>query len=261
MTDTANMAQPQGPHKPDSSSGKSFRRFLPLGVLVAGLAVFFLLGGQTYLSLQALADNRDMLKDWVAAHRFGAVPAYIAIYAISVAFSVPGATILTIAGGFLFGTLLGGFYAIAGATIGAIAVFLAARTAFGDILRRKAGKRLKKLEAGFRDNAASYLLVLRLVPLFPFWLVNLAPAFFGVPLRVFAVTTFFGIMPGGMVYASVGNGLGAVLAKGANPDLGIIFSPEVLVPILGLAALSMIPVFYRRFGKAVKTDAKTDKES
>lgn len=257
MTDTANMTDKQDlPEMPEKAGPK---RFIPLGVLLAGLAVFFALGGQDYLSLQALADNRAALQDWVAAHKYSAIPAYIAVYALSVAFSVPGATILTIAGGFLFGTLMGGVYAVTGATLGAVAVFMAARTAFRDTLRKRAGKRLKKLEDGFRDNAASYLLVLRLVPLFPFWLVNLAPAFFGVPLRVFAVTTFFGIMPGGLVYASVGNGLGAVLARGGNPDLGIIFQPEVLTPILGLAALSMIPVFYRRFRN--NADSKTDKES
>ena len=127
-----------------------------------------------------------------------------------------------------------------------MAVFLAARTAFGDLLRQKAGNRLKKLEAGFRENALSYMFVLRLVPLFPFWLVNLAPALFGVKLRTYIIATFFGIMPGGLVYAGVGNGLGAVLDAGKTPDLGIIFEPAILLPILGLAALSLIPVIYRR---------------
>jgi uncharacterized membrane protein YdjX (TVP38/TMEM64 family) len=102
------------------------------------------------------------------------------------------------------------------------------------------------MEAGFRENAMSYLLVLRLVPLFPFWLVNLVPAFLGVPLRTYVIGTFFGIMPGTFVYASVGSGLGAILEAGESPDLGIIFKAEILIPLLGLALLALIPVIYKR---------------
>ena len=105
------------------------------------------------------------------------------------------------------------------------------------------------MEAGFQKNAFSYLMVLRLVPLFPFFLVNLAPAFLGVKLRTFMVATFFGIIPGTFVFASVGNGLGAIFDEGGEPNLGIIFQPEVLGPILALAALSLVPVIYKRFSK------------
>ena len=101
------------------------------------------------------------------------------------------------------------------------------------------------MEAGFRENALSYLLVLRLVPLFPFWLVNLVPAFLGVKLRTYVIGTFFGIIPGTLVYASIGNGLGSVLDQGRTPDLGIIFRVDILVPLIGLAVLALIPVGYK----------------
>jgi uncharacterized membrane protein YdjX (TVP38/TMEM64 family) len=113
------------------------------------------------------------------------------------------------------------------------------------------------MEQGFRDNALSYLLFLRLIPLFPFWLVNLVPAFLGVPLWTYVIGTFFGIMPGSIVYTSVGNGLGAVFDQGRTPDLSIIFKPEILLPIIGLAVLSLVPVAY----KAIKGKAITGKAS
>lgn len=199
------------------------------------------------MTLDALKENRAALQTLVAENVVLAAAVYIAIYTVMVAFSVPGALIATLTGGFLFGTVFGGFYTVIGATIGATIVFLAAKTALGDALRAKAGPGIRKMEEGFRENAFSYLMVLRLVPLFPFFLVNLAPAFLGVPLRTYVIATFFGIIPGTFVFASVGNGLGAVFDAGDDPNLGIIFQPEILGPILGLAALSLVPVLYRRF--------------
>jgi len=171
---------------------------------------------------------------------------------------VPGAVWATLAGGFVFGTAVGGIYVITGATLGATAIFLIARYALADMLRRKAGAAIRKMEAGFNENALSYMFVLRLVPLFPFWLVNLVPAFLGVPLRTYVIGTFFGIMPGSLVYVSVGAGLGSVFEQGGSPDLGIIFTPEVLLPILGLAALSLVPVFYKRFKGGRTATVKED---
>jgi uncharacterized membrane protein YdjX (TVP38/TMEM64 family) len=171
--------------------------------------------------------------------------AFIAVYAVAVATSVPGGAVLTIAGGFLFGTVLGTVYAVIGATIGAIAVFLAARTALGEPLRARAGPWLRKMEDGFRDNAVSYMLVLRLVPLFPFWLVNLVPAFLGVSFASYAATTLIGIIPGTVVYASVGNGLGAVVDAGRMPDVNLLTDPEILLPLLALSLLSLVPVVYK----------------
>ena len=232
-----------------AAKGFSFGKLIPLVVLAAGFAAFFLLGLDDYVSLEKLQANRETLQQLVTENLLLMALIYIGIYALMVAFSVPGALVATLTGGFLFGTWFGVFFTVIAATIGATIVFLAAKTALGDVLRAKAGPGIQKMEQGFRENAFSYLMVLRLVPLFPFFLVNLAPAFLGVPLRTYAVATFFGIIPGTFVFSSVGNGLGAIFDRGGEPDLGIIFQPEVLLPILGLAALSLVPVIYRRFSK------------
>jgi len=224
----------------------SLKRLAPLIALAAGLVLFFALGLNRYLSLDALAENRQRLLAWVAGHQLLAVPIYVLIYAAVVAFSLPGATVMTLSGGLLFGWLLGGIWAVIGATIGATLLFLAARTALGEPLRARAGPWLKKLEAGFAKDAFSYMLVLRLVPVIPFFIVNLVPAFLGVKLSIFVITTFLGIIPGAMVYASIGNGLGSVLDAGGRPDLGLFTKPEILLPLVGLALLAMVPVAYKR---------------
>jgi uncharacterized membrane protein YdjX (TVP38/TMEM64 family) len=202
-----------------------------------------LAGGYHYLTLTALAENRDWLCSLVQRWGVAAVVLYIGVYGMLVALSVPGAAVLTIAGGFLFGTWLGALGAIIGATLGATGIFLAARSGLGGLAQR-AGPLVGKLEAGFRADAFNYLLVLRLVPIFPFWLVNLVPALVGVRLLTYVLATFLGIIPGTFVYASLGNGLGSVLEE---PDLGIVFRPSVLVPIVGLALLALIPVGYKRW--------------
>ena len=230
-------------------SGFSLGRLIPLVVLAAGLVAFFVLDLGQYVTLDALKENREFLQTFVAENTALAFTVYMAVYTVMVAFSLPGALIATLTGGFLFGTIFGGLATVVAATIGATIVFLIAKTALGDTLRAKAGPGIQKMEAGFQKNAFSYLMVLRLVPLFPFFLVNLAPAFLGVKLRTFIVATFFGIIPGTFVFASVGNGLGAIFDEGGEPNLGIIFRPEVLGPILALAALSLVPVIYKRFSK------------
>jgi uncharacterized membrane protein YdjX (TVP38/TMEM64 family) len=223
------------------------KRALPLVVLVAGLGAFFVLDLDVYFSLEALKQNRESLQMFVAENGFLAILAFAGLYAVVVAFSLPGGAIMTLAGGFLFGTIVGGMTVVVGATIGATALFLIARTALGDVLWAKAGPFLTKMEDGFRENAMSYLLVLRLVPLFPFWLVNLVPAFLGVPTGTYVIGTFFGIIPGTFVFASVGNGLGALLDAGQDPNLGIIFQPNVLGPLIALALLSLVPVAYKKY--------------
>jgi uncharacterized membrane protein YdjX (TVP38/TMEM64 family) len=222
------------------------RRWLPLALLLLALAAAYASGVHRHLSLATLRDHREALQAFVAARPLGAPLAYVVAYAVATALSLPGAVFLTLAGGFLFGIWLGGLLTVIGATAGAIAIFLIARTALGSGLRARAGPWLARMEAGFRQDALSYLLVLRLVPLFPFWLVNLVPAFLGVPLSTYALATFLGIIPGSLVYASVGNGLGAVLERGQEPDLGLVFAPQVLLPLLGLAALALLPMLYRR---------------
>ena len=221
----------------------SVRRLLPLGLLVAAWIVFMLAGGYRCLTFSALAQNRDWLCGLVQQWGVLAAFVYIMVYATLVALSVPGAAILTIAGGFLFGTWVGGLGAVVGATLGATAIFLAARAGLGGLAQR-AGRLVGKLEAGFRADAFNYLLVLRLVPIFPFWLVNLVPALVGVRLPTYVLATFLGIVPGTFVYASLGNGLGSLVEE---PDLGIIFKPSLLVPIVGFALLALVPVGYKRW--------------
>lgn len=230
----------------DSEAGSAaprrapWRRLLPLAVIAAGAAVGLLLFGDR-LSFETLADNREALELWRDSNYPAAVATFMAAYALAVAFSFPGAVWLTLAAGFLFGTVPATAMVVIAATAGATAIFLAARTGLGDLLRDKAGGWLSRLERGIGENAVSFMLTLRLVPAVPFFVANLAPAFLGVPLRTYLWTTALGIIPGTAVYASVGAGLGAVFAAGERPDLGIIFTLPVLGPLLGLAALSALP--------------------
>lgn len=222
-------------------------RLWPLAVLATGTALFFVLGLHRYVSFEVLRQSRGALLDWVEAYPVAAPLIYMAAYIAMTAFSLPGALLLTLTGGFLFGTVLGGTYTVIGATLGAVALFLAARTALGDMLRAKAGGALAKLEAGFRKDAFNYLLVLRLIPIFPFFVVNLAAAFLGTTLPVFVAATAVGIVPGTFIYASVGNGLGAVFDAGGKPEIGIVFTWPVLGPLIALALLALLPVAYRHF--------------
>jgi len=232
---------------PKKKSVFSPGRIIPLGILAAGLTAFFALDLNQYVSLDALKENRELIQTWVADYGALSALVFAGIYALAVAFSIPGAVFITIAGGFMFGPYLGTVYVVIGATVGAVGVFLAAKYAVGDLLRAKAGPAIKRMEAGFRDNELSYLLILRLVPIFPFWLVNLVPAFLGVSLRTYTIGTLLGIIPGAFVYSLVGDGAGAVLDAGGDLNLGIIFAPRFLAPIIGLAVLACIPIVYKKF--------------
>lgn len=224
----------------------SARRLCPLALLVVGGVLFALLGGRQYLSFAALSANHDWVCAIVQKSPVIAAICFIGTYAGLVALSVPGAALLSIAGGVLFGPWFGGTYAVIAATIGATAVFGAARLGLAGLLA-KAGPQLRRLEAGFRLNALNYLLVLRLVPIFPFWLVNLVAGATGMRLSSYLVATFFGIIPATFVYTSLGSGLGNVIAEGRPPDLHILSRPDVLLPIVGLAVLALAPVVYRHW--------------
>ena len=229
-----------------SSRAISGRRLLPLLLLAVAGALFMLLGGRHYLTFAALAENSGWMRDLVARSSVVAALCFIAVYAGQTAVSVPGGAILTIAGGFLFGLWPGLLYVVMGATIGATAIFLAARAGLGDLARR-AGPRASRLKAGFRADAFNYLLILRLIPIFPFWLVNLVAALAGMRLATYVLGTFLGIIPGSFVFVSLGTGMGDIVAAGRPPDLGIVFRPGVLLPIAGLAVLALMPVLYRRW--------------
>lgn len=225
----------------------TWQRIIPLLVLAAGLVAFFVFGLDEYLTFETLRANRAWLLQQVAESALLTAAIYIVLYILVVAFSLPGGAVMTITGGFLFGQWLGTAYVIFAATIGATILFLAAKTALGDLLRAKAGPFLKKMEAGFQENALSYLLVLRLIPLFPFFIVNLVPAFLGVSLKVFVIATFLGIIPGSFVYATVGAGLGSIFDAGAEFSAGSILTPEIVTALIGLAVLAMLPVAYKKF--------------
>ncbi|EYD73428.1 TVP38/TMEM64 family protein [Limimaricola hongkongensis] len=233
-----------------ASSRPGWARYLPLAVIgVVALAGAVLL--RDVLSFETLRDNREALIAWRDANYALAVAGFIAAYVVIVAFSLPGATVATLTGGFLFGTFPGVVFNVTGATIGAILIFLAARAGLGRRLSRgmdTSEGRLKKIKDGIHENQWSMLFLLRLLPVVPFFVANLLPALVGVGLGAFAITTFLGIAPGALVFTSVGAGLGAVFAAGETPDLGLIFEPHILLPLLGLAALSALPLVI----KAVK---------
>ncbi|MFC4238010.1 TVP38/TMEM64 family protein [Thalassospira xianhensis] len=224
-----------------------WRKLLPVSILIAGLVLAWASGILDYLSFDTLRENRDILQAFVANNPVSSIAVFMVTYAIAVALSLPVGSLLTILGGFLFGTGFGTTYVVIAATIGATVVYLAARYAFYDLMHAKAGNAIRKMETGFAENAFSYLMVLRLVPLFPFWLVNLVPALLGVKFRSFVMGTAIGIIPGTFVYVSIGDGLGALFDQGKTPDLGIIFEPRILTPIIGLAILALIPVIYKKF--------------
>ena len=200
-------------------------RLAQLGVVCAAIAAVFIFWLDDYLSFEILKNNRQTALEWYGQNRVMAAVSFVAFYAMVVAVAVPGAVGLSLAAGFIFGTAWATVVVVFAATLGALGIFFIAKYALADFFHEKAGKAGRKMEKGFRENALSYLLVLRLVPLFPFWLINLVPALLGVPARTFVIGTFFGIIPGTVVFCSIGNGLGAVFDRGEMPDLKIIFQP------------------------------------
>ena len=223
-------------------------RFLPVAVIVAALLVAYGLGLGKYLSLDAFLESREALKRLVAAHTVLAALAFAVGYALMVAVAFPAAALVTVAGGFLFGWLLGGILTVIGATIGAAVIFLAARTAFSDVLRRRAGGAVQRFAEGFRHDAFAYLLVLRLTPVLPFFAVNIAPAFFGIALSTFVASTFLGIIPGTMVYAFLGSGLDQALARADASDFALtdLVTLPMTAALFGLCALAVLGLVLKK---------------
>ena len=216
-------------------------------IAVVAVAGAFLLRDR--IGFDALAQNREALIAFRDANYLLTVTGFCLAYVAIVAFSLPGAAIATLTGGFLFGLFPGVLYNAGSATIGATLIFLAAKHGLGDRLAARmdgAGGAVRKLRDGIREDETSYLFIMRLIPVVPFFVANLVPAFMGVSLRKYVATTFLGILPGSLVYTWVGAGLGEVFARGETPDLGIIFAPHILGPILGLAALALLPVVVKR---------------
>ena len=222
-------------------------KVIPVFVLAFGLVAFFFLDLDRHFLLAALTDNHDFLLGWVAQAGAFSWLVFGVFYAFVTAFSVPGGAVMTILGGFLFGPWLGGTLSVVGATVGATVVFLAARYALGDFLKAKLGRSMLKMEKGFNEHPLTYLLFLRLIPLFPFWLVNLIPALLHVPIKIYIFGTAIGIIPGTLIYSLLGNGLGALLAAGQDINLGLIFELRFLLPVCGLGVLVLMPVLYKKF--------------
>lgn len=223
----------------------NIKRLLPVVALVALIVAAFAFHLDRYLTLDFLRQNRAELSAFVAEHGLAAGLGYVIVYAGVVALSLPGAAIMTLAGGFLFGVLVGATLTVIGATFGATLLFLVARSAVGDSLRQRAGPFLARMANGFSKNAFSYLLFLRLVPAFPFWALNLAPALLGMRLVPFVVATGLGIIPGTIVYSAFGAGLGQIFDTGGEVNLKSVFSPTLIAALVGLGLLSLVPVLLR----------------
>jgi uncharacterized membrane protein YdjX (TVP38/TMEM64 family) len=239
---------------------RRWTRYLPITVIAILIVAVIASGG---VNFETVVAYRDSLQGW--ADRYGplAVLAYAAVYVTGVALSVPGAVFLTILGGFLFGWLFGGTIAWLSATLGAVLVFLIARTSIGDVLARKAGPRLQNLAEGFRRDAFSYLLFLRFLPIMPFWLTNLAPALLGVPARTFALASLIGLVPATFTFAGIGASLETLIAgqkaeleqcvaSGAvncsfEPSVWALLQPQHIAAFAALGVLSLVPVLVRRW--------------
>ncbi|HBR67795.1 MAG TPA: hypothetical protein DEA55_00270 [Rhodospirillaceae bacterium] len=219
---------------------KVLKRFLPLVLIVLLIGVAWTSGLMDMVNLEAVKAQRGYLLDMVSAHPVLSVAGFTALYAAAVALSLPIATLLTLLGGFLFGRWLGTAAIVIGATAGATILFLIARSAVGDSLREKAGPLYNKIAANMEKNATSYMLFMRLVPLFPFFLVNIVPALFNVRLLPYALTTFFGIIPGTFVYANVGRELGTI------ESLSDLASPQTLIAFTLLGLFALIPTIYKQ---------------
>jgi uncharacterized membrane protein YdjX (TVP38/TMEM64 family) len=241
--------QEAGNHSAETGAkpGKGLgRRLWPVALIALAALAFFLSGAYRYLSFEALKQHYTELGAFVRQHYYAALALFALAYILVTTLSLPGATLMSVLGGFLFGTLVGVGAVVVAATIGATLVFLAARTAFRDFFQTRAGGFMKKMEAGFNENAFSYLLLLRLIPLFPFFIVNVAPAFSRIRLTTFVAATFIGIIPGVFAFVSAGSGLGAVLERGGEIKLtGLLTQPEILTPIAALSLLALLPVIYR----------------
>jgi uncharacterized membrane protein YdjX (TVP38/TMEM64 family) len=231
------------------------RKILILLVFAAVVAVFYFLDLGKYLTLESLKANRALLSDLRQTHAFLFATVFVLIYIVQTAFSLPGAAILSLAAGAIFGVLQGTLYVVSGATIGAVLAFLVSRTLLRDWVAKKFGGRMEGIDRGLRENGLSYLFFLRLVPAFPFFLVNLACGVTGLPLRTYALGTLFGIMPGSLVFVNAGASLAAI------ERVSQVASPRVLGSFALLGLFALLPTIIkavkkRREGKTLPLDGR-----
>jgi uncharacterized membrane protein YdjX (TVP38/TMEM64 family) len=223
---------------------KNISQYFILGMLVLLFSLFFYFHLYDYLTLDTVKHYQNTAEQWTNSHYSLAVTMYLLIFTALIACAIPCATFFTILGGFLFGTIAI-VYAELGTTAGGLILFLAVRTALGSRIAAKSSGWIKKLEAGFQENAFNYLLTLRLIPIFPCWISNIAAGILNVPIKTFLAATMLGIFPATVIYALAGRSLDTILMDTSKPLSSIIFTPSVLLPLLGLAILSLFPVIYR----------------
>jgi uncharacterized membrane protein YdjX (TVP38/TMEM64 family) len=222
-------------------------RWLPLIVLILVLCAIFYYDFHHYFSFQALHDHHDFLLHWTQEHPLLAPLLFMAVATLLVSASFPVAVYLNITAGFLFGMVWGTVFAVIGAGLGAIIIFLAINTAFGHWLEERARGWVKEVEQGFQRNAFNYLLALRLIPIIPFWALNIAAALLNMRLKPYIVATFIGIIPETCLYAWMGNGLEQLFAAGQVPGLEMLLTPSTLIPLALLPILPLVPLIYKRF--------------
>lgn len=249
--------------KPTAPAGVRVTRLLPLGLIVLASATVALVIWHQHLDAAAVLARRDAIAAFVAANRWAALASFAGLYAVAAALSLPCGALLTITGGVIFGGLAGGVAALVGATLGGTAIFLIARSALGGWLVRRAGQRAEAIAAGFCADAFNYVLFLRLVPVFPFWLVNLVSALCGVRLAVFVAASAIGMIPATFAFAYFGAGLASAIAaqapayracvaaggthcaRGFDPSAAA--TPQLIVALAVLAVLALLPVAVKRY--------------
>jgi len=248
--------------QPHREPARWWRRWLPLAIVVLAIVAFFALGLHRVFTFEMLTANYVALKSTVAEQWLTAVAVFAVVYVISTALSLPVGGVLTVAGGLLFGWWQNSLIVVFSATLGASILFWIARTALRDLFERRAGKWLNRLAEGFREDEANYLLFLRLVPVFPFALVNFAPGILGVNFVTYVWTTFIGIAPGTAAYSFAGEGLGSVIERQAemrqaclaagNTDCGFsldpaaLVTPQLVIAFAALGVVALIPPVVRR---------------
>ncbi|MCP4923153.1 MAG: TVP38/TMEM64 family protein [bacterium] len=225
------------------------KRFLPLFIILAGVIAAFSLGAGDWLNFKSLTAHYQFLATTVQENQLLSLGIFMGTYVLVVAFSIPGGAIMTIAGGVLFGYVAGALSVVLSATLGATLLFLAAKTALGNALKEKAAPWFSKMQKGFQDNAFHYLLFLRLVPIFPFFVVNLVPAFLSVKLRDYFWATLLGILPGTFVFTSIGVGVQSLLEQGQELSFSTLITPQITIALGGLGVLALIPVLYKMWKK------------
>ncbi len=222
-------------------------RHVPLAIILVAAVVGYVTLRE-HITFETLREHREMLLAFRDTHFAALTAAFITTYVVIVAFSLPGAAVASVTGGFLFGLMLGTVFNVTAASLGAIAIFLAARWGLGAALAARietSEGRLKRLKKRLHDNEVSVLFLMRLVPAVPFFVANLLPALVGVRFRNFVLTTVLGIIPGAIVFTWIGVGLGEVFDRGDTPDLSLLWEPQIIGPILGLAALAALPMLIK----------------